>query len=224
MDNKYEKLKFSSDVEKTEVRQALLSRKKIGIKAMAVINGFMIYNTSDTLDEDIERAFKRLNENDYSKLQELQNDLSWDYRILENLDVIEDDALFKYYFNLMRKMVKNECLEAFNDEMLRNYRYYASNYGALRLASSMMLLLYNSGQSSFNLELNNILMMFDNGANRQYLDIAIQLVKNYSRCGEEIENLLAVDLCNEIKVEQEAKIKVKENKLREFVDSVSPLE
>ena len=214
---RYMELEFDSETTMEDVLTELIHFKRLGIVAMTKINDIEIYNTSENLEMELDRAFKNLDVEDYLKLKELENELVDEYRILENLHYIENDTLFKYYFGLMRKFVLPERLEIFEHEMFSNYRFYTEHYAILRLASSFMHIM-NYANTNRYADINNLLRIFDDGENIEFLDIALDLVRKYAGGGGLIDVIMRTKLDGDVKEEVEETIKIKEKKINELLN------
>ena len=76
---RYMELEFDSETTMEDVLTELIHFKRLGIVAMTKINDIEIYNTSENLEMELDRAFKNLDVEDYLKLKELENELADEY-------------------------------------------------------------------------------------------------------------------------------------------------
>lgn len=113
------RLKYDKDVTIEEVVESLRSYNYYNVTT--VINDCKISNRSNTLEEDVKKAFSRLGSRDFIESVEIKGEIDRMKNFVLTAEKVKKDMGYKYYLGLIKRYVLPEKREEFEYKMIEKY-------------------------------------------------------------------------------------------------------
>lgn len=156
---KVKRLKFKKEMSLSVIKSYMNYYRGIGQVVMTVINGVEIYSNDPNFDNVFERLELGLTEGEYKEYKKLMEDNHVYEQRIENSDKIEKDIYFRFYYGLVKTMIKPNKIGEFEDLVNSLGMNFVNE---LMVIAQIILALENDNKIDMYREISNIINSIKN--------------------------------------------------------------